>query len=311
MARSTTVEFGRKTAVGQAIATLTGADYGRRIYQPDIVIDQDPVILNPAGNHDRPYTLRKSMKSASVTFQEELLPAEFLNEAPFFFDVLKAAGFVVATTIDGATATLGNVADNTNSLTCVSFDGIEKKTAWGVRGLVEIAAASPVERFLLTFNGKGHGDAEEDATFPTGVTEDIYPGAIFEDNTLTIGGFEPEMTSLSFKTEGEPAILGNGLAADGFVEPYLTATQAFLRGQAWQNTKTQRDWVRYLNNAETPNQALVWTMPLSATRILRITGSLLIIKNPNRIADQNVGAYPLEFQFDRTAPIVISQEAAA
>lgn len=311
MARSTTVEFGRKTAVGQAIATLAGADYGRRIYQHDINVNQTPVILNPAGNHDRPSNLRKGMRTATVTFQEELLPAEFANNAPLFFDVLKAAGFVVATSVDGATATLGNVADNTNSLTCVSFDGIQKKTAWGVHGLVEIAAASPVERFLLTFNGKGHGDEEDDATFPTGVTEDIYPGAIFEDNTLTIGGFVPELTSLSFKTETEPALLGNGLAADGFVEAYLAGTQAFLRMQAWQHTKALRDWTAYLNNTETANQPLVWTMPISPTRILRITGSLLIIKRPNRIVDQGVGAIPLEFQFDRTAPIVISQEAAA
>lgn len=309
--RSTTKEFGLAVAAtAQTYVALPSAAFGRQIFEPSIDLDGDPVVINPVANATRPTRTRKSLKSAKVAYKEPLVPGSALGVAPAFFDSLLASGFTVATVAGvSAIATLGAVPSNDKDLNCELFDGILKKWAWGVRGTSKIVAENPGERIMLEFNGIGHGDRADQTAWPANVTDDLGAGAIFEGNSLTIGGWTPELSRCSFDLEGDPIKLGNGLAADGFTEPWLKDTQAFLRMTAYQHSFSLMDWDAMLDDLDSNNHTATWTIPFDATTKLVITGNVMLQKRPNTADLEGVGTLPLEFQFTRLAPITISQLA--
>lgn len=303
--RSTTLEFGRALAAGQTRATLLAADFGHRNYEPSIELDPNVVTLDPVANADRALMTERGIMRAMVSFQEDVCRISGMGN-PAFFSILAASGFK----IESDTATFGNVAYNDNSLTCELFDGITKTSAWGVRGNVKLAAAKPGDRLMVTFSGTGHGEETDQVAWPAGVTEVTTPSAILAACTLTLGDFTPELRSFELATEGEPTMIDDALASDGFVEAFLAKQSIALRMGIYQHTKADRDWLGHIL-ASTNKHALAFTVPMGSGMELSITGSLMLSKKPVRAAEGNVGTYPLEFNFDRTAPVAIEYRAAA
>lgn len=136
------------------------------------------------------------------------------------------------------------------------------------------------------------------------------PGAVLAACTLTLGDFVPELRSFELATTGEPTMIDNALASDGFVEPFLAKQSIDLRLGIYQHTKAQRDWLGRILSS-TNKHALAFTVPMGEGMELSITGSLMLSKKPARAPEGNVGTYPLEFSFDRTAPVAIEYRAAA
>lgn len=303
--RSTTVEFGRKLeTTPQTAATLVAGDYGYKIFDPSITLNADPVQVSPAGNHTRLLQTVRGMMTADVAFKEEVVGGAADGTAPAFYDLLKAAGFTVSTDV----ATLGPTPSNASSLTCMMFDGITETTAFGVRGTVELSAGSVSERLMCAFAGKGHGIEADQSAWPSGVSDITTAGAILDACTLTLGGFSPEFRDFRFRTEGDPVLIDSAGASDGLIEPILADTQVRLIVNVWQHTKAARDWLAYLRGTSVNQHALIFKIPLNATLELLLTGSLAMVKKPQRAAVNNVGTYPLEFMFDRTADIVFTQQ---
>lgn len=309
MTRSTTNEFGRKLeATPGTVEPLVAADYAHKNYDPSIVLDPTINESSPAGNHTRLLETYHGVVPAKVAFGEDIVPGSAVGVAPPWYDILKASGFTVA----GAVATLGAVPANSSSLSCVHHDGIKTTRAWGVRGLSEIFAENVADRVRINFSGSGHGDEVDHDEWPTNVVDTTVAAARFLDCGLTIGGasgFTPELRSFHFAMTGDPTLIDSALAADGIAEHYLAQTQAGIKFGVWQHTKAQRDWLAYA--LASTHLALDLRVPLSAALELKLTGSIVVAKNPQRTAQGNVGTYPLEFKFDRLADIVITQQARA
>lgn len=306
--RSLTTEFGRKIeAVPQTKEVLAGADFGKQNFEAQINIGGDPSLIDPVANASRILRTRKGLVHSEVTFKESITRGSANNVPPAFFALLQAAGFVVTTTATTAVATMGAMPSNLGALSCELYDGITYKQAWGVRGNIEIAADKPGDSLLASFNGKGHGDEEDQADWPLGITDDMTAPAIFESNTMTIDGFEPEVLKASFKTEGDPIQIGNGMADDGISEFILGKTIPWLRLTAYQHSRAQKDWINSLRDLEANSHPFTWGIDLDGGLELAIAGNLAIVKRPNRANENNVGVLPLEFQFLRSAPITITQ----
>lgn len=310
--RSTTKEFGLAVAAtAQTYVALASTAFGRQIFEPSIDIEGDPVVINPVANATRPTRTRKSLKSAKVAYKEPLVPGATAIVAPAFFDSLAASGFVITTTATTSVATLGAVPSNDKDTNCELFDGIHKTWAWGVRGVSKIVAENPGERLMLEFNGIGHGSRADQTAWPAGVVDDLGAGAIFEDNGLTIGAWVPEAARCSFDLEGDPIKLGNGLAADGFTEPWLKDTQAFLRFTAYKHALAAMNWDAMLDDLASNSNTATWTVPFDADLEMVITGNVMLYKRPNAADLEGVGTFPLEFQFTRLAPITITVQERA
>lgn len=308
--RSTTLEFGYKLeTTPQTAATLTGTDFGAQIFEPQITIDGDPELVDPVGNESRPLYTRKQMQTASVTWKQGIVRGAADGTAPSFYPALQACGFTLGTAANADVATLAAMPSNAASLTCEQYDGLQRTRAWGVRGTCEIAAEKPSSRIMFSFNGKGHGDVQDQSSWPSGITDDTVPSAIFESNTLTIGGFVPEVYKASFKTEGDPILLANGLLADGLIEPWLAKITAWLRLSVYQHTLATRDWISALRNAPATNNkyAIEWAIDMGGGLELAIAGLAALGKWPNRANQDNVGIFPLEFAFLRGTDITITQ----
>jgi len=309
MTRSITLEYGRKReATPQTRETLVQADFANRIFTPNIVLDPSITESMPAGHHTRILETHRGIVSATVTHTEEVNPGATANTSPAFYDALAAAGF----TINNGVATLGPVPNNATALSCELYDGIKRTRAWGVRGLVEVFADKVCDPVRVNFNGKGHGDEADQTSWPGGIIDTALRAAIFEGCYLRIGGvggFVPELYSFRFSTMGEPTLVDNAQRGDGMVEYFLSQTQAGLTLGVWQNTKAQRDWLQ--DALESVQADLEFVIPLSNTLELALTGSVLIMKNPQRTPKDNVGAYPLEMKFDRTQDVVFTQRLIA
>lgn len=309
MARSITLEYGRKReATPQTRETLVQANFANRIFTPNIVLDPSITESSPAGHHTRILETHRGIRTATVTHTEEVNAGATVNTSPAFYDVLVAAGFSAV----NAVATLGPVPSNVTALTCELYDGIKRTRAWGVRGLVEVFADKVCDPIRVNFNGKGHGDEDDQTAWPGGIIDTALRAAIFEGCYLRIGGeggFIPELHSFRFSTTGEPTLIDNAQRADGMVEYFLSQTQAMLALGVWQHTKAQRDWLQNVLDSE--HADLEFVIPLNATMELSITGSVLVMKNPQRTPKDNVGTYPLELKFDRTQDIVFTQQLIA
>ena len=306
--RSITTEFGRKLeAVPQTMEVLSGADFGKQNFEPQINISADPMMIDPVANASRPSYTRRGLKHAEVTFKESITRGAADGTAPAFFPLLQAAGFTVGTAANADVATLGGMPSNDAALSCELFDGIKKKSAWGVRGNIEISADKPGDQLLVSFTGKGHGDEADQVEWPAGITDDMTPCAIFESNTMTIGGFSPEVLKVSFKTEGDPVQIGNGLSSDGISEFILSKVLACLRITAYQHTRAAEDRIASLRDSASNSHAFEWAIALDGGLELAIAGNVAVSKYANRAVENNVGVLPLEFAFLRSAPITITQ----
>lgn len=306
--RSTAIEFGVKVAAAaQTKETLLPAAFGRQVYEAQIDLDGDPEVLDPVGHHARPLRTRKSLMSAKVSFSQALTSGGADGTAPSFYDLLRASGFTVGTGANADVATMGAMPDNTSALVCELFDGLQKRYAYGVRGLTEIVGDKVGEKILCKLNGFGHGDIEDDATWPVGIVDDNTAPALFEGNSLTIGGWTPELRKCSFKMEKDPVKIENALSSDGFVEPWLVKPQAFLRIEVYQHALSASSWYKKVRDLENNNLSCVWEIPLDHGLKLGIAGSVMLVKTPNRTEADGIGTLPLEFQFDRTSDITITQ----
>jgi len=306
--RSTTIEFGRKLeTVAQTKEVLTGADFGYQNFEGQINISADPEMVSPMANASRPLYSRKKTQTADVVFKEALVRGAVDGTAPSFYPILQAAGFTLGTGASADVATMGAVPDNSKSISCELYDGILKSSAWGVRGTIEISADKPGDRVLCSFNGKGHGDTTDQSAWPSGITDDTVQSALFESNTMTIGGFVPEVVKSSFKTEGDLVLIDNGLAADGFVEYILNKIQAWLRISVYLHPMGTKDWLAGLRDTASNSYAAEWAIDLGNALELAIAGTVGLAKWPNRADSNGVGILPLEFQFLRAAPITITQ----
>lgn len=310
MSRSIALDFGRAAVAGEVPQTYTPllpAAFAWQNFDGQINLDNTPAVVDPMSSHVRPLHTRKGLRFAEVSFKEALVRGSADGSAPPFFDLLAAAGFSIGTGATADVATLGNMPSNEKALTCELFDGLQKKWAYGVRGLVEILGEKAGDRIMVGFNGKGHGDIDDADTYPAGVVESNVKSAIFEGNSLTLGGYTPELRRCSFKTEQDPVQLTDAIADDGILEYYHTRTQAFLRVEVYLHTRTAKDWYNSLRDVVDNSHAINWGIPLGNGLKLSTTGTAMLVKTPNRTDSDGVGVMPLEFQFDRKSDVVISQ----
>lgn len=305
--RSTTDEFGWKVeTTAQTPIALTSGDFGMQIFEPSIQIAGDPEAVDPAANADRPLYYRKTQRTANVSFKQALTRG-VLAAVPDWFALLQACGFSVA----GSVATLGAIADNSKSISCELYDGILKSTAWGVRGLPKIGADKPSDPVLLSFNGKGHGTKAKHTAWPSGITDNTTPRALFENNSMTLGGYIPELLSCSFDLVNDPTILTNALATDGIIEPYLVKPQPFLRTKVYLHSPDDRDWYSYVTDAATNRHAVSWGIDLGGGKEVVIAGMTACSKYPNETRENGVGVVPLEFHFLRGTDVTITYQDKA
>jgi hypothetical protein len=305
--RSTNDEFGWKLETApQTKIALTGADFGMQIYDPSIQIAGDPEAASPVAAASRPLFFRKTQNIADVSFKQALTRG-VLAATPSWMSLLEAAGFTLA----GSVATMGARPDNTKSISCEWFDGIVKCNAWGVRGLIDVVADNTSGKILMGFSGKGHGAEEPHVDWPAGITDDTQPHAIFENNSMTIDGLTPELVKCGFKTEGEPTIVPDALKADGFVEPRLVNTQAFLRPTILMNDLAIKDWYAFARGSANNKFAVSWGIDLGTGKEIVFAGMAGLSKYPAKTRENNLGVFPLEFQFVRGTDITITYQDRA
>lgn len=302
--RSTNDEFGWKTELNsQDRETLTGADFGKNIDEPSIEIDGDPEAVMPVAAADRPLYLSKSKNRVATASFKQKLTRGILTALPSWMTLLEAAGW----TLSGSVMTMGARPSNSKSITCELFDGIVKKSAWGVRGNPEIVADQASGMVRMGFTGKGHGIVEAFDSWPTGISDDTTPHAIFEDNEMTIAGFTPELVKCSFKGEGDPVIVPDALRTDGFVHPWLTGVQYFLRPTILMHTLEAKDWYAYITGSADANKfGVSWGINLGGGKEAVIAGQVGLAKHPTTTRENSIGVFPLEFQFLRGTDITIT-----
>lgn len=312
MARSTSMEFGRKlSAALQTNEALPNTAFGRQIFDGQISLDPQVALVNPMANHTRPLHTRKGLKTSEVTFKEALVRSATAIIPPAFFDLLRASGMTQTIGASSVTLTLPGIPSNDVDLVCETFDGIQKVSAWGVRGSAEIVGEKPGDRIMCAFNGKGHGTADDQAAWPNNVVDDNGQSALFEGNEILLGDFAAEARRCSFKIEGDPVMLESGISDDGFLEPYLADKQAFLRLDVYEHATIDRDWLGALEDVVSNDHACSWTIPMGGGFELVIAGNFAIVKFPNRTNNGGVGTFPLELQALRTAPVTITYQTAA